>query len=407
MKLLRNIYKKLKLETKASLDDFVSLILGVAFMCFFVIPPLTEFLCMFLQAREVETLAKAAAQRACSLLPDNLSSEGNASRLGEMGIFFRASEVFPLMNNAAVSVFEEQAKNISKYAVDPYSAYSRNSNPLNMSLTIVDPMGNILMKNGVQQYSQYGGYVGTSGSRHVCPAPPDPSWEHNWCIPGSAHYSVENVKNAFKGNVRENLSDESTDAESDASYRMMALQAGRCHMGSSESACLESARNSLKGKIHKCIVSITKRREYVFNGFGFHGGKNLLGCPKGSTDAVLLPCSIGKRGEAVFRASTSSWRESNAYGIRSGSFQLIDKLFGNYKSYEQKDSLVYDTETKKKVNNQIWGVDQNQANNYDKAYRLHEEDQQRNSLRDRNSDVSSNFFIDDPVIDKPVEIKTQ
>ncbi len=368
---LKNLFKKFIINKRASIDEIFSMLLGLCLVLLFMVPLLTESLITYLQGQELESVTKAAAERACSFLADEFTGEGATARQGSMGALLKKNTVYKAMDEVVNQVFEEQPKVLTRDGLDVYPKTER-------SLVLKDIFG-----TDIKNSSLYNGtYIGSSPARHLCPAPPSPGMNADWCLNAGA----STIKSSFSSS---NGSYGGIDIEqaSDASYRMMILQGDKCRPG--DGNC-NNYRKSLEGKIHKCIVCARMNRKNIFRFYGFGSDQPVLGCPSNNS---LIPCKLYKCGEAVFGRNTASQRESDAYGQRSGAVRDVQKVFQHYKNYD-----IYETEA---------GTNTIGKDALDPNLKLNVIPEKRNGVlaRDKHKNIEADFYENDRLFDTPVGVK--
>lgn len=306
--LLNRLRKLIKLE-HGGIDEVFAFFFGLIFIMFFVIPPLTQFMVIYMQAQEVEHLAGMAANRACSLLPSQIVND-NGSRQGAMGSLLKVREpggtgVMDIMEQVVDDTFNEEAKNINSYK--------------DWEIKIYDMYGQDIT-NGSAGYPD--GFIGAGPAVHICPSPPlyMASADADWCL----NVTPAELKRIFtdKDGTAGDQDQDSQNADGvPASFRQQLFQRGRDVTSGQRD---QRIKKSLEGQLHRCVVTVEKEVQSVFYFAG-------LGPIIHWFDQVL-PQSIKKQANAPFRHENTQRTNVIAYKHNG----LLDK----FNHYEMADPTL-------------------------------------------------------------------
>lgn len=308
--LFNKLTKRFLKSEDGGIDEVFAMFFGLIFIMFFVIPPITQFMVIYLQAQEVEHLTGMAANRACSLLPSQLEND-NGSRQGAMGSLLKASEVMTVMQKVVDDTFQEEAKNLSMYKTD--------SGANNWEIKIYDIYGQDIT-NGAAGFP--GGFIGASPSTHMCPAPPVymSNAPANWCL-SATPMELKRIFSDKDGTAGTQDQDSQNTDGVPASFRQELFQRGRDVAGAQRD---ERIKKSLEGQLHRCVVTAEKKVQSVFYfaGLGpiFHDFKK------------ILPTVIKKQANAPFRHENTQRTNVIAYKHNG--------LLGKYNNYEMADPTL-------------------------------------------------------------------
>ncbi len=254
-KLLSRLYK----NESGALNDFIGLIIFLIVIFMMLVPLVVELMVYTGQTQEVDRLTKIAAKRACSMTaaPEKGSMDLNMGSVGAGINISRLPQVVAAVRNEAA-----HPDQYSRFELTLYDVTGQ----------VVDAGANFTLENSVGRTYNIS-LAGANGEGAICPSGGGDRWDY--CLqPGS--------DDAIKKQLRDTGGQENKDLI----QRMERFQAGRCRQG-------EDCRGDFVGRIDRCTVCASKRRQSIF-GRGFDDGTGFFGILScgSETDQRVLPCRI-------------------------------------------------------------------------------------------------------------------